>query len=155
MNASHRPCFSDHVVDRLGDRVVLGHLGALLRPTRRAEPRPGADQLLPGSMAVGSAQPVQLAFDVEDGVDLLHRLQRDGGDIMGGFVLCGRCLRMSASSKNFRRACGPAQCADHRAWIAIEQVQTVVARIDIRLQHALPSGEVLFPGADHSRSREK
>jgi hypothetical protein len=56
--------------------------------------------------------------------------------------------------KKLAATLAPAECADHRAWIAIEQVQTIVARIDIRLQHTLPSGEVFFRVLTFAVARE-
>ena len=72
---------------------------------------------------------------------------------MGGFVFAyvpadvGQLKKLAATV-------APAECADHRAWIAIEQVQTIVARIDIRLQHTLPSGEVFFRVLTFAVARE-
>ena len=72
---------------------------------------------------------------------------------MGGFVFAyvpadvGQLKKLAATV-------APAECADHRAWIAIKQVQTIVARIDIRLQHTLPSGEVFFRVLTFAVARE-
>jgi len=76
-------CWSKEMRSRVGHLVVPGQFRALCQLPVMEAVHQGAGQVLAG---IG-IQPIDLALDVEDGVDPFHRFQRDRRDMMGGFAL--------------------------------------------------------------------
>ena len=94
----------EHVVDRLGDRCRARQLGRAARASMLPDRRPAARSVLPHAQSLFGAQAVDVALDIEERVDAPDRLQRERRDRAACLAAPG-IAAISASSKNFRRAC--------------------------------------------------
>ena len=101
----------------------------------------GTHQLVPGVEPVGDVQAVDLTLDIEDGVDLLHGLERDGGYVVCGLLLARLFLDVG-KLEELPPGVAPTEGAEHRARITATAIEVVLAAVGIGLQYALPPGEI-------------
>jgi hypothetical protein len=101
----------------------------------------GTHQLVPGVEPVGDVQAVDLTLDIEDGVDLLHGLERDGGYVLCGLLLARLFLDVG-KLEELPPGVAPTEGAEHRARITATAIEVVLAAVGIGLQDALPPGEM-------------
>lgn len=132
----------EHVVDGLGDGVVLRHPGAL-------SPHPvvqvidhRAHQPLACVTSCHGAQAVDLALGFEDAVHAFDRVQRDGRDLLGDLFALARCSLDVSQFEELAPGMRPAERALHRRGLVTVTIEAVVATIGISLQDARPARQV-------------
>ena len=124
----------EHVVHRLGDVGMAGQPGALAAHPGLEVGNERRDAAAANGQAFLGRQAVDLALDIEDRVDALHRFQRQRRDRRGSLP---RALAvMSASTKNLRLP-----CAQHAASVIGPRltacfIEPVEAGIGIGLENA-------------------
>lgn len=126
------PLLLEHVVDRLGDGIVLRHLGTLGR-----EP---IVQLFDEwtSMLLSRCEPRLAAFEVEKCVDAGHGFERGGRYLVGRLALA-HVAGDVGQFEELAPCMAPAERAQYRRRAAVRTVEVVVATIGIAAGGAPPA----------------
>ena len=131
----------EHAVDRLGDGGVarepwaLGAHPRFERADQRNAPFPARGK------ALGGGEAVDLALDVEDGIDAFDLLQRDRRDRRGRLAPSG-ARRDVGKLEELPPRMAPAQRLDDRTGTPVRKVEAIVAVVGVGLQNAGVTGQM-------------
>ncbi len=143
----------EHVIDRLGDRGVTGQAGAFgAHPRLQVGNQRGALFRPHGQSLVGW-QSVDGAFDLEEGVDPRHRLQRHVRDRRRVFAAPG----IGGDVGQFEEllpCVAPTQAVEYGGGRAAGLIETIVSGVGVGLQQAGEAGQMSRSGCSPARSRE-